>query len=1222
MNDFHFLKLLFNIFNKINLESNFDESDQLYENYKERENILSDFMNDFLLNKRNILWNENGQLKIPASIFVEKFIEIMKEYLNYTQLDYFSIPVIGKISSGKSTFLNSLLGLDCLESDTIITTKFICIIRHNRELSAPKLFPVILKKRKSEINPNAYNFVKDEKNELKGDLKEKIHEINQKLSKCEELKNLKKEEFFYILEANLDIFKGRNYIYSKMFEFMDLPGLNEITEFYLKNIIPLITPNTHFSIFLFDAGASEDQGTLKLFKNFLHLMNSKAKKNSFFIYNKLDIFNKDISEESKQILYFKNEILFKTYKIKLKNNHLVGLDSIQLKYDKNKSENFSDYIKSYIQSIPEKKTKKFENLFKKKIKEDFQIKKFPKMEDKNKENSSEEDKKLLNEINNLLQIKTYDEIDISFLIQMKNIYNEKKNNNNSQIKENIKNGSEKYDDIYDKFNKSFKDTVDDFVGKNNLLLLLKAYNTLLIRFYEISQNQTEIEHIKHVIYHFYYHWGNTLYPKMIISKNKDLLDSSFNLYRFMNFEFEIKSIFDWNIESIGSLNPYLNSLKQFNSNLINKVITNIENVLNYFNNRKLRLAFIGNEFSGKTSILNQIINNDLLPLHEKGKDSDINIIFQYNNNNEIKLFSAKIRMIDNYFYFEKNNKPIATGIIDVKNKLIELKNIKADFENSFYILIAPTYPIINFKLIEDISDKIEIIYLSGKYLRDLEFGKNKNLEALIKCIDNFIYIEKEEDISENSFQYLKKIIFFISTINNSFNLNKFLYIINRCSKNDKNFEKIINSIKNILPKVCWFSIEDYKQFLNINNLIQDDKIFFTQIIKNIKSKKSQNSKNNFDLITEINNEVNLLLKFVNSNSQDFIIRLFFNFMKDYLLAKDEIIISNLKQILLNEGISEEEFNKNNQKIYIIVDCFCHLKNEVYQHITFYNSNAKIFFSELFNLIFDMKFYLDYDLKITTENTKDYLKSIFKLINEKLTETNNKNPKYFFSDDSEKNKIKENFEKYFNEYKKNFSDKLEQYKVKYILKIENIYKSKLNNANNIDIMMENEEEIYFNSLTNDLSKYYNSFNNFKKCNQLNDLLFYSQLFLNDYNRSNIDNDSIKTEFKFGWFFLYNIKNKIKKYEQPKSINYMYKNTNLKEQECKNYYEFKFNGFKYFIDCVLKDIYLDMKNNLSHIIDFKLENFSIIKENSDKFDEICINLFDFFDDNDDEEPKNKS
>ena len=342
-----------------------DESERLYEDYKNREDVLSDFMNDFLLNKRNVLWNEKGELEIPASIFVQKFIDIMKEYLNYTELDYFSIPVIGKISAGKSTFLNSLLGLDCLESDTTITTKFICIIRHNKELSTPKLYPVILKKRKSEINQNAFNFIKDEKNELKGYLTENIKKINKKILECKELKNLKKEEFFYILEANLDIFKNQNYIYSKMFEFMDIPGLNETTEFYLKNIIPLITPNTHFSIFLFDAGSSEDQGTLQLFMNFLHLMNSKAKKNSFFIYNKLDIFKKDKLEEKKQILSFKNEILFNTYHLKLKNNHLIGLDSIQLKYDKNKDENFSDYIKSFIQSIPDKDKTNFIILFKK-----------------------------------------------------------------------------------------------------------------------------------------------------------------------------------------------------------------------------------------------------------------------------------------------------------------------------------------------------------------------------------------------------------------------------------------------------------------------------------------------------------------------------------------------------------------------------------------------------------------------------------------------------------------------------------------------------------------------------------------------------------------------------------------------------------------------------------------------------------------------------------------
>ena len=882
LNEFYFLNVLFKYFTLHRL----DESVQLYEDYKRREDALSDFMNDFLLNKRNILWNEDGQLKIPASIFVQKFIEIMKEYLNYTELDYFSIPVIGKISSGKSTFLNSLLGLDCLESDVRITTKFICIIRHNQELSSPKLYPVILKKRKSEINQNAYNFIKDEKNELKGDLNENIKKINKKLSECKELKNLKKEEFFYILEANLDIFKNENYIYSKMFEFMDIPGLNEITEFYLKNIIPLITPNTHFSIFLFDSGASEDQGTLKLFKNFLHLMNSKATKNSFFIYNKLDIFEKDKLEENKQLLYFKNEILFKTYNLKLKNNHLVGLDSIQLKYEKNKSENFSDYIQSFIRSIPNKNVKNFKVLFKKKIKDDFQINKFPKINDKIKENICEEDEKLLNEINNSLKNKNYEEIDITFLMHMKNIYNEKKNNN-AEIKENIKNGNDKYEELYNLFNKSFKDTVDDFVGSKNLILLLKTYNTLLIRFYELSQNQIEKEHIKKVIYHLCYHWRRILYPKMMITTNDDLLYSNFSLYRFMNFEFEIKNIFDWNMKSINLLSPYLNSLKQFNCNLINKIITNVENVLDYLGNRQLRVTIIGKEFSGKTSLLNQIINNELLPLHEKGKNSDMNIIFQYNSNNEVKLFKAEIRMLENYFYFEKNDKPIATGIIDVKNKLIQLKNNKNDFDNSFYIINCPTSPKINFKLIEDISDRIEIIYLSGKYLKDLEFGKNKHLEALIKFSDTFIYIEKEEDISENSFQYLKKLIFFISTINNSFNINKFLYIINKCGQNYENIDKIVNSIKNILPKVCWFSIENYKKYININNLIQDDKIFFTQIIKKVKQKEGYNSQSKFDLINEIEKEINEMTNEINlqiaeiNNSVSFLL-LFINYMEDFI----------------------------------------------------------------------------------------------------------------------------------------------------------------------------------------------------------------------------------------------------------------------------------------------------------------------------------------------------
>jgi ABC-type cobalamin/Fe3+-siderophores transport system ATPase subunit len=41
------------------------------------------------------------------------------------------IPIIGTISSGKSTFLKSLLGINSLEAGVSTTTKFVCIIQNS-----------------------------------------------------------------------------------------------------------------------------------------------------------------------------------------------------------------------------------------------------------------------------------------------------------------------------------------------------------------------------------------------------------------------------------------------------------------------------------------------------------------------------------------------------------------------------------------------------------------------------------------------------------------------------------------------------------------------------------------------------------------------------------------------------------------------------------------------------------------------------------------------------------------------------------------------------------------------------------------------------------------------------------------------------------------------------------------------------------------------------------
>jgi len=727
INDFYFLfKLLIKLFNEINS----DESNNL-ENHIKIDKIFSDFMNElsFYITKNH--WNENDILKIP----VQELLEIMIEYLNNTQLDYFSIPVIGTISSGKSTFLNSLLGLDCLESDIKITTKFICIIRHNPELSAPKLFPVFLEKRRSEANKNAYNFIKDEKNELKGDLKKNIHEINQKITECKDLKNLKKEEFFYILEANLDIFKGRNYIFSKSFEFIDLPGINEITEFYLKNIIPLITPNIYFSIFLFDAIGCEDLDTLKLFKYFIDFMNSKAKNNSFLICNILDIFGKDKFEENRQIIYFKNEIL-KNYNKEINNDHIVLLDPIQLKYDKNKNKYFSDYIRSFIQSIPERKQKRFELLFKKKLKEDFNISKFPKKDDN--ENKSIEDEILLNDINDALLTKRYDEIDISFLLQMKNIYNEKKNNN-SQIKGNIKDENNKYEKLYNLLNKSFTDTIDEFVLKNNLLFSIKAFNSLLFIFYELSQNKAQKEYIKHAIYYCFSHWENTLYPLILmakINKNKQ----------------KIKPILNEFFYFLGNEKSNNNQVNQYDK-LYKK---NFEKKISEYEKKSLELEKKNKELAKKNKDLNEELKKEIE--NNKKKDNKVKEL-----NEEIKKekkISKKLK--ERIIELEKFENTIKSAINNPANKILDLMEELEKKENEVKELKS-TSLISKEKLINIIFvTREEDIYWSISSQKNIKFNilENSFFEKYPELLDYDIYyfcrdrkINRYKSIEENNINH-------------------------------------------------------------------------------------------------------------------------------------------------------------------------------------------------------------------------------------------------------------------------------------------------------------------------------------------------------------------------------------------------------------------------------------------------------------------------------------
>ena len=125
----------------------------------------------------------------------EEFEELEKKfkdsYGRFKDIKRFSIPIIGMISSGKSTFLNFLLGMNCLESGSDIVTKCVVIIRHNKDLEPDERYAYSVNFK--ERNEGFYDFEKDE-NTKSSNLNKIIKERNDLIKNSEEMPN--KEDFF------------------------------------------------------------------------------------------------------------------------------------------------------------------------------------------------------------------------------------------------------------------------------------------------------------------------------------------------------------------------------------------------------------------------------------------------------------------------------------------------------------------------------------------------------------------------------------------------------------------------------------------------------------------------------------------------------------------------------------------------------------------------------------------------------------------------------------------------------------------------------------------------------------------------------------------------------------------------------------------------------------------------------------------------------------------
>ena len=125
------------------------------------------------LEELNNILNEYKEIikdKIKENKFLEQIQLFKKEYSNLIGIKRFCIPIIGKCNSGKSTFLNYLLKQKVLEIKDDISTKFICIIRHDSDFKFPKIYKANIKERAKINGKTLYNFEEGEEIDTKGDI--------------------------------------------------------------------------------------------------------------------------------------------------------------------------------------------------------------------------------------------------------------------------------------------------------------------------------------------------------------------------------------------------------------------------------------------------------------------------------------------------------------------------------------------------------------------------------------------------------------------------------------------------------------------------------------------------------------------------------------------------------------------------------------------------------------------------------------------------------------------------------------------------------------------------------------------------------------------------------------------------------------------------------------------------------------------------------------------
>ena len=903
--------------------------------------------------------------------------------------------VIGMISSGKSTFLNSIFGFNFLQANDNITTKFICIIRYNPKIEEPNFYNLKLIPKKK--NSEKYIFIRNgEIYKGKDNIKNQIKSINEKEHKTSEPNY---ENLFWILEINKIIFENKEFM--ETHDFYDIPGLNEymITDKKPKEdkIDKIINKNAKNNKIIDEmAPPPSSINTDELANKINNIQNDKK---DIYKVNKTD---KEI-ETSTNITNDENykyvKGIFKYLKGKIENfifiissencykpsnlgiieevrknidfdleNGLFILTKIDLAEDRNKK--IEECKQYFINNIPSNIFNLHFNIFVPLNSIDFKIEMFMKEKIKyyflyfyrryyeeyimqTKEINKTFIEYIEEKIKNIIGTQNYDKFieDAKDNIEMEDL---------DKIKE-------EYEEIKSKENKIIEFGIDFEDEDNESVPILKGlYNLWKEKKYlpEFSENTKAI-----INYFKVYQTSKPKDNKSNIKKSKtNKMDEHLKILE--NIINEIKF--------------YINEDKNNKYSLTSILSSKMKRLRKYIaNGKKIYIPFIGGSSVGKSTILNSLLGYKLFP-ESQSECTTRGIIIKYGK--EVEIYEVKVDSENNFYVFEEGDKAVSKTVENVQDYLKSLNfQYGKDESKYFYLVKTPIKFFDDYKFDEELKKNVLLVDLPGSDTSNNKFNEHDKTdrtvyEKLLEISSSFIFINRGRGITsiEN-----KKVLnqAYNTVIDNTSLGNKFidhcLFVINIFKKLEEK-EKDILTIKRDFYTIIFddnqqkgkknnfdlinsslFDAKSYIEYLNIYNKIGNREKLFKILKEEFITKKKKNF-------------TNFCLSHLKTKCKDLSIELDKNFECDNFFYQD---IKKEMTLILNDLniICKKSDEDNIKKISnILQNVSINIKNNKF----YINSNCNEFFNNLKNQIYKAKKNIEKDYENNLENSFYYFDMLF------------------------------------------------------------------------------------------------------------------------------------------------------------------------------------------------------------------------------------------------------